>query len=368
MRVRIERFQSIESAEIVVEGFTAVTGRTNLGKSALLRAIAAARFGLPGDHYVRNGANSCRVAISSGGRELEWCKARRKRDGEETYLEVDGHRHTRFGRDHLSITGPLGFAQIGDLRPQVALQHDPIFLLTETPNAVAEVFRMLGRADVVASAQAAAKSDLKSAGQTLKVRSGDRERAEAAAADLGWVDALEADVAGWRRLFDCDLAPGIAFRQKAQALAAECRHLAPRQVPEGRDAGKAATAANLAIEALGAAGEARRLAPAEVPDVLPADSAACAAYERVVVLDAVRRARALSPAEVPEPPRAPAEPPVAALARVGALRRALVEESEAALAVQGLDDALAARERERAGLEAELGACPTCDRPFEAGG
>jgi len=45
VKIRIKNFQSIEDLEIEVRGFTAITGKTNIGKSAIMRAISSAMLG-----------------------------------------------------------------------------------------------------------------------------------------------------------------------------------------------------------------------------------------------------------------------------------------------------------------------------------
>ena len=63
MKIRVRNYQAIADASLEVEGFTAVTGRSNIGKSGLIRAISAILFGNPGEDYIRRGADFTGGAI-----------------------------------------------------------------------------------------------------------------------------------------------------------------------------------------------------------------------------------------------------------------------------------------------------------------
>ena len=53
--VEVRNFQSVEHAVFRIEGFTALVGRSNIGKSALVRAVKAALTGATGTDFVRHG-------------------------------------------------------------------------------------------------------------------------------------------------------------------------------------------------------------------------------------------------------------------------------------------------------------------------
>ena len=58
--VEIRNFQSIEKATIKIDGFTVVVGRSNIGKSALVRAVKAALTGAPVSSFVRHSSGCLR--------------------------------------------------------------------------------------------------------------------------------------------------------------------------------------------------------------------------------------------------------------------------------------------------------------------
>lgn len=218
MKLKVSNYQSIKSAEVELDGFVVVTGESNLGKSALLRALRGAVFGQQGDHFVHHGASHSVVTLIDSS-TIEWQKVHKDRRATDlqTHLDVDGVVHERYGHDHEPILGKLGYKKIetaaGYRLPQFAFQHDPPFLISETPTVVAEVFKMLGRVDVITAAQTMSKKDLRETEQTRKLRTKDAEDAQlvfAAIQGLGELEGKFSDltetcilaVQEWQRLND----------------------------------------------------------------------------------------------------------------------------------------------------------------------
>lgn len=358
LKVRIRAFQAIRDATIEAKGFTAITGRSNLGKSAAVRAIRGAIFGIPGDHYVREGEAASRVDLEVNGHTLIWQKVRKKRPGLQTFLSVDGATHTRIGRSgHPDLTAPAGFREVkaGDavLRPQVAGQHDRIFLLEETRGTAAEVFKLLGRVDVVTTAQANAKRDYRGTIEERGLRTADREAAEGALTELAWVEERAAEYAAMVPEVEAGLGR-VAELQEQQIHVAQVASLAPVAVPVAPELPEPP------LSLVGRIGRAMELSPSAVPPALglPAPP--------VEPLRKVARILELSPAAVPESPRLPAgvQQKAGLLATIGRLVQARDAVNEAGSAVAAADLEIGRAEKERAALEAELGACPTCERAF----
>ena len=72
MKVEIKNYQSIVSQTLEVEGLTVVVGKSNVGKSALLRSISASWFGQSGDYFIRDGTPNCEVRCVFDGLEIGW--------------------------------------------------------------------------------------------------------------------------------------------------------------------------------------------------------------------------------------------------------------------------------------------------------
>src|SRR5580700_10412737 len=85
--VEIRNFQSIEHISIRIDGFTALVGKSDIGKRAIVRAVRAALTGATGTSFVRHGVAChrrirgsktcecyCSVHMSTEGFDLTWEK------------------------------------------------------------------------------------------------------------------------------------------------------------------------------------------------------------------------------------------------------------------------------------------------------
>jgi len=179
MRIKVRNFQSIRKADLEAEGFTVITGRSNVGKTALIRACQAAFFGIPGNYFIREGENFAGVAITDDDLEIIWRKTSEPNPKKPSALQVNGVVHTKIGTDHIKLTESCGVLELltsqARIRPQFSMQHDNIFMLADSETTVAEILKLLGRVDVVTTAQRNAKGDLNRALSKRKIREGDLE-------------------------------------------------------------------------------------------------------------------------------------------------------------------------------------------------
>lgn len=234
MKIGISNFQSLRKVSLEFKGFAVLTGESNLGKSALVRAVGGLVFGIPGEYYIRRKAPSAAVGVRFDDTLLvKWQKvaAAKKVPGLETAIEINGVKHTKLGKEHCKLMEPLGFLSIstaaGDIRPQVAGQFDKAFLLDVSETVVAEVFKTLGRGDVITSARDAARKDLAKVKSELKVRDSDLVSAKSEVTKRAWVRPFRLGV-------DAVLAEIIALQPKEDYLGKVASHLAegvPKQVP-----------------------------------------------------------------------------------------------------------------------------------------
>lgn len=187
VRVEIKNFQSITHQVIDVDGFSALAGRSNIGKSAVIRAIKAALTGSPADNYVRHsiscprvikGAKSCKcfcsVHIKAEGLDLLWEKG----DAVNRYVH-NGTEHTVVGRGTPDFLTPgfspvkLGEKEKGLL--QVSDQFKPIFILDKPGTVAADILSDVAKLDQINVAIRLAEKDRKEARATRKVREKDIE-------------------------------------------------------------------------------------------------------------------------------------------------------------------------------------------------
>lgn len=335
MQVAIKKFQSLDSVVVDLRGFTVLTGQTNLGKSAFIRAMAAALFGLPGDHFIRHGSAQYGVGINDDGKyKIKYYKtaAGKATTNRATTLEIDGKLHTKIGKEHGILTEPLGFRILETsgprLRPQVALQHDSIFLLGENPTIVAEALKMLGRADVVTEAQRCAKRDTKEADLRKKVREEDVKLANSVLEELEKVGE---------------------WRSKLTELQKFCGG-----VDRVIQSSKTKVAGLVRLQGL-------------VPVSIPAAPEKPVLPGAVAVLGKVGLYRSLGASQVPVSPVLSKELPhlkvLASGEELGEVRQQLQELAGERDLVKGEIEGTLHRRGE---LEKILGVCPTCGRKFDA--
>lgn len=251
VRVEVHNFQSIEDAVVEIDGFSVVVGRSNIGKSALVRAIKAALTGAPAENYVRHGsqcqrlvkgAKSCKcfcsVRIQGPGLDLLWEKG----DAINRYVH-NGAEHTVVGKGTPDFLGP-GFAPIfigGDTAPtllQVADQFRPLFILDRSGTAVADVLSDVAKLDQINEASRSAERDRRERSAERKLREKDLNDLEQT---LVLYDGLEAAVARVQAVegmaegvaaLELKLAAVDRFAVALQAVTGSIRTLAPIETLE----------------------------------------------------------------------------------------------------------------------------------------
>lgn len=175
MKVLIRNFQSLQLVSLVVEGLTVIVGPSNIGKSALIRAISSALYGRAGEDFVRRGANATEVDIvdapkvGGGTLNVEWHKGK----GVNKFV-IDGATYDKVARDvpvHLVKAG-YHELQINDeyIRPQVSEQFDRMFLLDRAGSFVHDVIAQASRLSVLLRADRSCSSDLKRQKSVQKIR------------------------------------------------------------------------------------------------------------------------------------------------------------------------------------------------------
>ena len=261
MKITIRDFQSIARADLDVDGLTVIVGQSNRGKSAAIRAVEGALFNRPGDGFVRIGAKSTEVAVTlpsvgpdrTAPHTVTWTKG-----GGVNAFEVDGQAYGRVGQKAPDVLYALGFrdAQIGGrvkeetgklegaetVRPQVAHQFDPIFLLDRPGSFLNEVMVKLSRLEVLQRANRACSADLRTAKSTVSVKAADLAKANALVVQMQAVVSLRERVVGlverqgqlrrnWERLRALKtLRDQYALTARAAASSLPVR--APRTLPD----------------------------------------------------------------------------------------------------------------------------------------
>ena len=178
VKIKVQNFQSIEDAEIVVKGFTVITGSNNGGKSALMRATRGTFQNTRGSGFVRNGAAKSMVTVDLGDHSVYWEKGLKSKP---TYI-VDDSKPIHSGQAVPTEVSDLGICSIQagnrELWPQFANQFNQLFLLDQPGSVLAEAVADVDRVTQLNQALRLSESDRRSANAELKVRRGDKEKLE----------------------------------------------------------------------------------------------------------------------------------------------------------------------------------------------
>jgi len=186
----IQNFQSIKRTKLKVDGFAALVGRSNVGKSAIVRALRCCLTGASGTDFVRHasdcprrtqGKKKCKcfasVDIHFPAMRVLWEKG----DAVNQYtVWKDGAEnpdvYSAVNRGAPDFLLPLFEpVKIGDHRDliQVAEQFEPIFLLNQGGTTIADVLSDVANLDEINKAVSLASKDRKAAASTRKIREKD---------------------------------------------------------------------------------------------------------------------------------------------------------------------------------------------------
>lgn len=153
VKVKIKGYQAIEDLEFEVCGFTCITGRTNIGKSSIVRAISGAILNAPTVGKVRRTQKYATVEIESEGWGFKWEK------GESVsryWLPNEDKPKTALGQGQTEHTMAMGFRSVrvgqDNIHPWYASQHEPIFLLDQSGPSVTEFISEVSRLKVLQDA------------------------------------------------------------------------------------------------------------------------------------------------------------------------------------------------------------------------
>jgi len=152
IKVRIQNYQSIEDISFEIRGFTALSGKTNIGKSAIVRAISSAILNNPVVGMVRRGAPYASVELSTDEWNFRWEKSER---GVNRY-DIGGKFYDKVGQRQLTEIADLGFKSVkvgnDDVHPWLASQFFPIFLLDKSGPQVTDFISEVSRLNVLQDA------------------------------------------------------------------------------------------------------------------------------------------------------------------------------------------------------------------------
>ncbi len=101
-KIQVKDYQSIIKAELDIEdGLNVIIGKTNIGKSAILRAIDDAIFNKGNDDLVKTGKRYAGVLIDNGKDKFMWRRDSHGKNEKTLYQINEGNAITKVGRTQL---------------------------------------------------------------------------------------------------------------------------------------------------------------------------------------------------------------------------------------------------------------------------
>ena len=175
--ITLKNFQGHEesSLDIVRPGINVLVGKSRAGKSAIVRAIEALCG--QGPMYRRRGSKETRV---------EWDGCARIRSNTKNKFEIDGAMRSDTPKE---LQDRLRLSAI-NFRPQ----HQPYFLLADSPGAVAREMNKLTDLGVIDYVVGALKKSVKDTEAEVKVAAGNVALLEKKVAGFDWAVAAAEDL------------------------------------------------------------------------------------------------------------------------------------------------------------------------------
>ncbi len=175
-KLRIIDFQSIHDLDLELGRFTVITGPSDVGKSAVIRAIHSAITNRSGQDFIRSGSKECKVALVFEDGAVGWLKG-----GSGTY-KLGSQVFNKTGRsvpEEVSAFLRLGDIQVGEekLNPNIHGQFQPPFLVTSTPGTRARLIGEMSGINILYLAIAESNRRGQAAKRLQGTRIGDLEKA-----------------------------------------------------------------------------------------------------------------------------------------------------------------------------------------------
>ena len=192
-RLLVKNFQKHARLELDLDsGVTTLTGRSDAGKSSIVRALRYLAFNKPsGTSFIRRGEESPevpgRAAVAS--LSIDGHTIKRVRDHRRNLFILDGDSLASFGA---GVPDPV--AQLLNLSPlNFQLQHDPPYLFSLSPGQAAAALNEIVNLNAIDQVMARLASGLRAAKAAAVVAQDRLRAAKARRNELAWVPA--ADVA-----------------------------------------------------------------------------------------------------------------------------------------------------------------------------
>ena len=218
--LEVHDFQSIAYAHIELGAWTSLVGESDVGKSAVIRALHAALTNRRGDDFIRHGVKACHVVLRlDDGTTVEWVKERGKsgmyrvnNDDDRVYEKTNGEVPEAV-QDLLRVTIDVAGEPF---TPGIQRQHDAPFMLADTARRRAQVLGEFDGTNITMKAEGLLRLDQKRAQNDVSAAEQDVRRLEGELAQYDGLGAAEAAYA----LAEAQSAVVDARRERHQVMTA----------------------------------------------------------------------------------------------------------------------------------------------------
>ncbi len=191
--IRIQNFQSHKDSILDFEpGVNIIIGRSDSGKSAILRAINLLTTNRPsGDSYRSNWGGVTKIEMDTDDAYV----ARIRSDTNNEYILGDSHFKAIKTDVPQEILDALNMSEIN-----VQRQLDSPFLLSETSGEVAKHFNKIARLDKIDTATLNVNSAIREIERSIKYKESDLKTKEESLKEYDYLDKFEAEVEALEQL------------------------------------------------------------------------------------------------------------------------------------------------------------------------
>lgn len=185
--LRLKNFQAHQSLTIHFDpGITTIVGRSDVGKTAVLRALQWVAFNRPqGESFITHGEAKGSARLRVDGHSI----LRRRGAGDNTYV-LNGDAYKSFGSvppDPIRV-----LLQVGEVNFQN--QHDSPFWFFLTSGEVAKQLNSVVNLDLIDRTQSYLAASLRKAANAVGFAQDRLERVKGERDTLDWVDAADASL------------------------------------------------------------------------------------------------------------------------------------------------------------------------------
>jgi predicted ATP-dependent endonuclease of OLD family len=184
--IRLRNFQCHDRLEIRLDQITTIVGSSDVGKSAIVRALGLALFNRPsGDAFIKHGTEFTSVQVKVDGRVVT------RKKGKRNLYKLDDKEFVAFGAGAV----PEEIANLLNVNPvNFQEQLDPHFWLTDTPGQVSRNLNQIVNLESIDQTLAAIASELRKGRAVVEVTQSRLAEAKARRKSLKWVKEFDAEL------------------------------------------------------------------------------------------------------------------------------------------------------------------------------